>query len=128
MNQELASIFDDVKMYPTGINVPDKSFYSLKNTSYQIPDPNNPETFIVDRLLTKKEISSALYVIVNEDDLTLDFPNNMIEININKIINSTSDVSNNVRQSNEQFYKIGYTVADYVSINEGTNEKFYHAD
>jgi len=78
--------------------------------------------------LTKKEISSALYVIVNEDDLTLDFPNNMIEININKIINSTSDVSDNVRQSDEQFYKIGYTVADYISIEEGANEKFYHAD
>jgi len=128
MSQELASIFDNVKMYPTGINVPDKSFYSLKNTTYQIPDPNNPETFIVDRLLTKKEISSALYVIVNEDDLSLDFPNNMIEIKINKIINSTSDVSDNVRQSDEQFYKIGYTVADYISIEEGTNEKFYHAD
>ena len=49
-------------------------------------------------------------------------------LSMNKIINSISDVSDNVRQSDEQFYKIGYTVADYISIEEGTNEKFYHAD
>lgn len=128
MNQDLTSIFDNVNIYPSGINVPDKSFYSLKNTLYQIPDPNNPESFIVNRLLTKKEIRSALYVIVNEDDLSLDFPSSMIEIKINKIINSITDASDNVRQAKEQFYKIGYTIAEYVSIKEGTNEKFYHAD
>ena len=128
MTQDLVESFADVNIYPAGINVPDKSFYSLKDIVFQIPDPNNPELFILERKLTKKELREATYCIVSEEDIQSEFPKNMIEIKINKIINSTTENSDNVRQKNEPFSKVGYTVADYITINEGTNEKFYHAD
>lgn len=128
MTEDSAESFTDVNIYPTGINVPDKSFYSLRDTVFKIPDPDNPESFILNRKLTKKELREATYCIVSEEDIESEFPKNMIEIKINKIINSTTDNSDNIRQKNELFHKVGYTVADYISIHEDTNEKFYHAD
>jgi len=128
MTPKLLSDFKDVKLYPSGINIPDKCFNKLNQNIYQISDPNDPEKFIVNRTLTKKEIRAAMYVIVNDDETCFEFPKNMIEVPIYKILNSIVDTSDNIRQDNEPFYKVGYTVADYITIREDTNEKYYHAD
>jgi hypothetical protein len=128
MTPTLLNDFKDVNFYPSGINIPDKSFDKLNENIYQIPDPNDSKKFILNRTLTKKETRAALYVIVNDDETCFDYPKNMIEVPIYKIVKSITDFSTNVRQDDEKFYKVGYTVADYISIRENTNEKIYHAD
>jgi len=128
MTPEMRIKFSNTKLYPTGINIPDKCFNMLCDNIYKIPNPDDPNNFIVNRKLTKKEIRSAMYVIVNDDETCFEFPKNMIEVPIYKILNSTIGFCDNIRQKNEPFYKVGYTVADYITIKEDTNEKYYHAD